>query len=291
MPIRWKHHGDDEMAEAKWIKILTDIFDDEKILLIENLPESDTIIVIWFKLLCLAGKQNNSGVFLLNDRIAYTDKMLASIFRRKESTVQYALKTFEELGMIEIIENVITIPNWGKHQTLDKLEKKTEYMRSYMQEYRKKQRAIACKTNSDTNSKSNVRQADNNILLSESSESSNLNLFSDKNNANKHIKHRYGIYGWVKLTDVQYEKLESDLGIEELKRCIEYIDEAAQSTGNKNKWKDWNLVIRRCAKNGWGKSTWQKKEDNRRSALEEFAKEPEQTIIDVDSTEEGGWCL
>ena len=96
------------MADIKWIKITTDIFDDEKILLIESLPEADSIIVIWFKLLCLAGKMNNSGVFLLSDKIAYTDKMLATIFRRKESTVQLALKTFEQFGMIEILDGVIT---------------------------------------------------------------------------------------------------------------------------------------------------------------------------------------
>ena len=34
-------------SDVKWIKITTDIFDDEKILLIESLPESDAIIVIW----------------------------------------------------------------------------------------------------------------------------------------------------------------------------------------------------------------------------------------------------
>ena len=106
------------MADVKWIKITTDIFDDEKILLIESLPEADSIIVIWFKLLCLAGKMNNSGVFVMNNRLPYTDKMLATIFRRKETTVQMALKTFEEFGMIEIIDGVITIPNWGKHQNL-----------------------------------------------------------------------------------------------------------------------------------------------------------------------------
>ncbi len=131
------------MSDVKWIKITTDIFDDEKILLIESLPEADAIIVIWFKLLCLAGKQNNSGVFMLNDTIAYTDKMLATIFRRKESTVQLALKTFEEFGMVKVIDGVITIPNWGKHQNLDQLENRKEYMRDYMREYRKKQAQIA----------------------------------------------------------------------------------------------------------------------------------------------------
>lgn len=144
------------MSDVKWIKITTDIFDDEKILLIESLPEADSLIVIWFKLLCLAGKMNNSGVFMLNDKIAYTEKMLATIFRRKEATVKLALETFEQFGMVEVVDNVITIPNWGKHQSLDQLENKKEYQREYMREYREKQKKLTCKTNSKTNSKANV---------------------------------------------------------------------------------------------------------------------------------------
>lgn len=148
------------MAEVKWIKITTDIFDDEKILLIESLPDAYAIIVVWFKLLCLAGKQNNSGVFVMSNKIAYTDRMLATIFRMKESTVTMALQTFEQFGMVEIVDGVITIPNWGKHQNLDQLEAKKEYMRGYMKEYREKQMTLTCKTNSKTNSKTNVSQAD-----------------------------------------------------------------------------------------------------------------------------------
>jgi predicted phage replisome organizer len=144
------------MADVKWIKITTDIFDDEKMLLIESLPDAHAIIVVWFKLLCLAGKMNNSGVFMMNDKIAYTDKMLSTIFRMKESTVQLALQTFEQFGMIEMIDGVITIPNWGKHQNLDQLEEKKKYMKEYMRNYREKQKSISCKTNNKTNSKANV---------------------------------------------------------------------------------------------------------------------------------------
>ena len=115
------------MADVKWIKITTDIFDDEKIAIIESLPEGDSIIVIWFKLLCLAGKTNNNGVFVINDKLAYTDEMLAIIFRRKVATVRLALKVFQEYGMVDIVEGVITIPKWGKHQNLDSIEKKKEY--------------------------------------------------------------------------------------------------------------------------------------------------------------------
>lgn len=149
------------MAEIKWIKIVTDIFDDEKILLIESMPDKYAIIVCWFKLLCLAGKQNNSGVFTMNNRIAYTDEMLATIFRMPLPTVRMSLQAFEQFGMVEIIDGVITIPNWGKHQNLDQLESKKEYMRNYMKGYREKQKALtAGKPSCKTNSKANVSQAE-----------------------------------------------------------------------------------------------------------------------------------
>lgn len=146
------------MADVKWIKITTDIFDDEKILLIESLPDAYAIITVWFKLLCLAGKQNNSGVFMMG-QIAYTDKMLATIFRMKEAIVTMALQTFEQFGMVEIVDGVITIPNWGKHQNLEQLEDRKRYQREYHREYRKKQKLLAdgckdlrkCLRNDDVN--------------------------------------------------------------------------------------------------------------------------------------------
>ncbi|MCH5192255.1 MAG: phage replisome organizer N-terminal domain-containing protein [Oscillospiraceae bacterium] len=119
-----------------WIKIVTDIFEDEKILLIESMPKGDSIIVIWFKLLCLAGEQNNGGVFIINDCIAYTDELLSSKFRRPLNLVRSAMKTFEKLGMIKIVDDAYTIPNWNIHQSLDAYERKKEYDRNYKREKR-----------------------------------------------------------------------------------------------------------------------------------------------------------
>ena len=147
------------MADVKWIKITTDIFDDEKILLIEAIPSADSIIVIWFKLLALAGKQNNDGVFMMSNRIAYTDEMIAAIFRRDINTIRLALKTFEDLGMVEIINDVITIPNWNKHQSLDSYEKKKERDRLYQAERRAKQRLLVEKS-SDTSSDIAISEED-----------------------------------------------------------------------------------------------------------------------------------
>lgn len=131
------------MPEVKWIKICTDIFDDEKMSLIDGMPDRDAIIVIWFKLLCMAGKQNNGGVFMMNDKIAYTDEMLATIFRRPLNTVRLALNTFEKFGMVEIVNDAYTIPNWEKHQNLEKLEQEKEKNRQRVAKYREKQKMLA----------------------------------------------------------------------------------------------------------------------------------------------------
>lgn len=156
------------MAEVKWIKIVTDVFDDEKILMIESLPECDSIIVIWFKLLCLAGKQNNCGVFQMG-RMPYTDEMFATIFRRPLNTIRLALSTFEKFGMIEIINETVTIPNWDKHQSLDAYEKKKERDRLYQSERRAAQKAL-------------IEKSSNNRLTVErqSSDESSSVAFSEK---------------------------------------------------------------------------------------------------------------
>lgn len=153
------------MAEIKWIKIATNIFDDEKLLLIENLPDADAIIVIWFKLLCMAGKQNNNGVFLMNDKIAYTDEMLATIFRKSLNVIKLALATFNNFGMIEIIDNVITIPNWEKHQNIDTLEKLKEQNRKRVALHRERQKTLIPNNNeNECNVTSNVTEHYSNAL-------------------------------------------------------------------------------------------------------------------------------
>ena len=98
---------------------------------------------------------------MINERVPCNDEMLSAVFRRPLNTVRLALSTFENLGMIEIIDGVVTIPNWGKHQTLDKIEAKKEYMRGYMRERRAEQKElITSKSNGKINSKANVSQAE-----------------------------------------------------------------------------------------------------------------------------------
>ena len=63
----------------------------------------------------------------------------------------------------------------------------------------------------------------------------------------------HGEFGWVKLTDAEHDELCREMGQTELKRCIAYVDESAQATGNKNQWRDWNVILRKCHREGWGR--------------------------------------
>ena len=129
------------MADVKWIKITTDIFDDEKMKLIDVLPERDAIIVIWFKLLAMAGKTNDNGLVYVMQQMATTDEVLATVFNRPLGTVRLALETFDRFGMIEIHEH-ISIINWKKHQNIEGLDKIREQNKLRQQKHRDKQKLI-----------------------------------------------------------------------------------------------------------------------------------------------------
>jgi predicted phage replisome organizer len=137
-----------KMAEVKWIKLSTNMFEDEKIRLIESLPEADTILIIWVKLLAQAGKTNASGYIYLSERIPFTDEMLATIFNRPIGTVRLALKTFEQFGMIEINDDhFISIANWEKHQNIDGLEKIRQQTKKRVADHRQKKREMLLEQN------------------------------------------------------------------------------------------------------------------------------------------------
>jgi len=130
------------------------MFEDEKIRLIEQMPDADTILVIWVKLLSQAGKTNASGYIYLSENIPYTEEMLATIFNRPVNTVRLALKTFEDFGMISIDENhFIEISNWEKHQNIEGMERvrKLNAERNRRYRERKKQQQIESKKDSDVN--------------------------------------------------------------------------------------------------------------------------------------------
>lgn len=76
------------------------MFDNRKIKHLRRLPDGDNIVLIWVMLLTIAGRCNANGRVFLTEDIPYTSKMLAEELNFEEGTIQLALSSMEELGMI-----------------------------------------------------------------------------------------------------------------------------------------------------------------------------------------------
>lgn len=200
------------MSEIKWIKITTDIFDDEKICLIDALPDHDAILVIWFKIIVLAGKLNKNGVLAISPNLVYTDEMLATRFQRPLNTVRMALGIFERFGMIEVVEGVITLPNWEKHQNIDGMEKIKEQTRKRVARHREKQKELAL-----GNVTGNVTVTDGNAL-EEDKTKIKKRLDKDKNTTTTSSENI------LELFQSEFRRLLSGFEIEEINHLLNEND-------------------------------------------------------------------
>ena len=147
------------MASVKWIKITVDMFDDEKIKIIQSMPEGDALLVVWIKLITLAGKTNDSGYVYIAENMPYTDEMLSVVMNKPLNTIRLALDTFIKLGMIENDVKGIYLLNFEKHQSLDKLAEIREQTRRRVAKFREKEKQKTLEMGNNDNASVTLRNA------------------------------------------------------------------------------------------------------------------------------------
>lgn len=130
------------MADVKWIKITTDMFDNRKIKHLRRLPDGNNIVLIWVMLLTMAGRCNSGGMIFLTENIPYTPKMLADELDFEENTVRLALEALERLGMVVMSNGCFAIAGWSEHQNIDGMDKIRESKRLAQARWRAKQKEL-----------------------------------------------------------------------------------------------------------------------------------------------------
>jgi len=132
------------MADVQWVKISTKMFDmSRKIKQIELMPEGDTILVIWFKLIILAGNINDGGAIYITPEIPYTEDMLAVELRRPVATVKIALSVFRRFGMIQTDDaGVMYLASWEKYQNVEGMDRIKEQNRIRKQRQRDREKQL-----------------------------------------------------------------------------------------------------------------------------------------------------
>lgn len=224
------------MSDVKWIKVSTSMFDSSrKIKQIELMPEGDTILVIWLKLLLLAGNINDGGQIYLTPEIPYTEEMLANELRRPLNTVRMALSLFEKFGMIEIIDDILRLSSWEKYQSVDKLDKIREQTRQRVAKCRENKRLQASNatcnaTVTDGNGIEEEgdkdKEKDNSFIHSGDEESSFSDLstgFSTEEGAKRRLMSGSLGQGVVFLSEEQQSDLLDKLTIDEFDHYVTVV--------------------------------------------------------------------
>lgn len=258
------------MADVKWIKLATEIFDNRKIKQIECLPDGDGIIVVWFKLLCLAGSINDNGMVYFTQDIPYTDQMLAAQFNRPITLIQLALETFMKFGMVEIVDDILHVSNWEKYQNVDRLNELREYNRIAKQRSRERKKlpkgvndmSMTCQSSQDIDidkdiDKDKEKDIDKTRKDTDSTDSANPTNANNDDLVSQ-LREKYDVpekktrktFSPPSVDDVKAYCTERNNSVD-AEKFVDYYSSNGWMVG-KNKMKDWKAAVRTWEKNQYG---------------------------------------
>ena len=157
--------------------------------------------------------------------------------------------------MIKIVDNVVTIPNWEKHQNIDGLEKMREQNRKRVAAYREKQKLLAAKQNEESGkNQCNVTVQKSNAI------DKNKNRIREDKNIYTQIKDLYNetCVSFPRLTvlsDKRKQAIKARLNVYTVDQMKAVFEKAEASTflkgGNNRNWSanfDWLLKDSNFAK-------------------------------------------
>ena len=247
------------MAEKRyyWLKLYDDFFDSKRIKKLRRIAGGDTYTIIYLKMQLLAMKRD--GILEYTGLEPTFAEELALDLDEEPDNVAVTINYLLNCGLLETSDNKeffvpYSVVNTGSEGTSAKR----------MRELRERKKAIesppvvtpASLCDEEASHRYGEKEIDtrdrDKRLEIETRGRVHAPAALSPTKAPKAERTKRGQYGWVKLTDEEYSRLLKDLGQAEAERCITYVDESAQQTGNKNKWRDWNLVVRKCHREGWG---------------------------------------
>lgn len=252
------------MADNKkyyYLKVKDNFFDSEEMIILQNMQDGYLYSDILMKLYLRSLK--NDGKLMFRDLIPYTPSALAQVVRHQVGTVEKALKVFKEIGLIDVLDNgaiyMLDIQNFiGLSSTeADRKRRYRDLIRNEIKQIGQMSDKCPDKSTPELEIELEIRDK-------------RLDIDIDKD---KDIdkKKKYGKYQRIKLTDSEYKKLVEEYGQDKTNKQIELLDEYIESNNNKNKYTNFNLVLRKSIRDGWFKE-----KENKSFSFSEVAKEMEE---------------
>ena len=186
----------------------------------------DKLTAVWFELMDFAGRCNHDGAFIDKREIPYrTLDDIATMIDRDKDELELCMQFFIHEGMVEIINDVYMLSNWLEYQNTAGLEKIREQKRIAQAKWRAKKALVESRVDSTDHLPS--------ISISPSISTS----MEDKRGCGgekKPVRHRYGEYQKVLLTDEELDKLKTEFPDWQarIERLDSYIAQSGKSYKN-----------------------------------------------------------
>ena len=216
-----------------YLKLKENFFDSDEMVLLESMPDGYIYSNILLKLYLRSLK--HEGKLMFNDRIPFNSTMLATITRHSVGVVEKAVQIFRDLQLIEVLDNGAIYMS-DIQSFIGKSSTEADRKRKYRKEIEEaKQNLITSGQMSDKCPDKTTPELEKDIE----------NVTPSKKSKAKPVRHKYGEYKNVLLSDEQMEKLKIEFPNDYQER-IERLSEYCESSGKT--YKNYLATIRSWAR-------------------------------------------
>ena len=223
-----------------WLKLKRDFFKRHDIQIIEGMPNGKDYILFYLKLLCES--VDHDGNLRFSEEIPYNEEMLATITNTNIDIVRSAVKLFVGLHMMEVMNDgtyyMSQVQKMIGSETYWAQKKREQKEKKALQEQNVGNFPTLSNDFPTSPSKSIDKEIDIDI-----DKDIDIELESNADSTNppptpkpvKPIKHKYGEYKHVLLSDEDVEKLQKEYGENLTDASITFLDEYIEMKGYKAK--------------------------------------------------------
>ena len=224
------------MGEKKyfWLRLKRDFFKRHDISIIESMPNGKEYVLFYMKL--LVESIDHEGELRFSNTVPYNDEMLSAITNTNIDIVRSAVKAFNNLGMMDLMDDGTLYMK----QVETMIGDETEWAEK-KRIYREKQKLI------ETDEGQKRTMSDKSIELELNKEKDIYKERETQDKLAKSKKYKHGEYNHVLLTSNEYLKLVDEWGECEVLRMIKILDEGIETKGYK--YKNHNLALRKWKSN------------------------------------------
>ena len=125
------------------IKISSNLFEQDKMRVIDSLKSGKTYIYVFLRLLCIATKADANGELKIFDNEYYTPEIMSNFFSLPLNLLKESLEVLQKYGLITVIDSIYSVANYDEYALEDKAERKRKLNNERQKRFAEKRKSNA----------------------------------------------------------------------------------------------------------------------------------------------------